>query len=93
MECGKHAPMPDQLGTGTRSPCPHASPMQRQVRTLFKTEHTVLMSDSELRGKRQFLVGLQLPAPLPPSFRGSAARFSYSVDVQVVYHQKSQGEL
>ena len=63
---------------------------QRQLRTLFKTAPIALVSEAGLAGRRHFLVGFQLPADLPPSFRGSSVRYSYSVDVRVVYDTNSQ---
>ncbi len=72
---------------------PRCGVLQRQIRTLFKTEAVKLASGSDLRPgeTRHFRLRFRLPQGLHPTFRGSSIRFSYSVDVRAVYHQQRPG--
>ncbi|GAX83149.1 hypothetical protein CEUSTIGMA_g10575.t1 [Chlamydomonas eustigma] len=74
---------PGWIGGIWKSECvPEASESRRLVRTLFKTETAVLvpeLSSLSPGNPRQFCVRFRLPSPLPPSFRGTSIRFTYSV--------------
>ncbi|KAG2429368.1 hypothetical protein HXX76_011133 [Chlamydomonas incerta] len=63
------------------------SDSRKQVRTIFSTEPAVLVNDQVLapRAVQHFQLRFRLPAPLPPSFRGSSVRFLYLIQVKSVY--------
>ncbi|KAG2437525.1 hypothetical protein HYH02_011168 [Chlamydomonas schloesseri] len=64
-----------------------SSDSRKQVRTIFSTEPAVLVNDQMLapRAVQHFQLRFRLPAPLPPSFRGSSVRFLYLIQVKSVY--------
>ncbi|KAG2486186.1 hypothetical protein HYH03_015148 [Edaphochlamys debaryana] len=60
---------------------------RKQVRSIFSTEPAVLVSDQALapHAVQHFQLRFRLPSALPPSFRGSAVRFLYLIQVKAVY--------
>ena len=72
---------------------PESIESKRNVRTIFRTEKQVLMEDAALtEGVRQFQLKFRLPATLPPTFKGTTIRFSYSLDIRLTYEiQRGQG--
>nr|ADI46926.1 RGP1m [Volvox carteri f. nagariensis] len=60
---------------------------RKRVRNIFSTECAVLVSDKVLEphAVQDFQLRFRLPTVLPPSFRGSAVRFSYMIHVKAVY--------
>ncbi|KAG1673244.1 hypothetical protein FOA52_013124 [Chlamydomonas sp. UWO 241] len=60
---------------------------RRLVRTIFRTDAAMLLSSADLPpgSTRQYQLRFRLPPCLPPSFRGSAVRYSYTIEVKAVY--------
>ncbi|GFR43121.1 hypothetical protein Agub_g4125 [Astrephomene gubernaculifera] len=69
------------------------SDARRQVRNIFSTEPALLINDQVLapHAVQHFQLRFRLPSVLPPSFRGTAVRFQYLIQVKAVYRLHTDG--